>query len=317
MEFMNSHDPLKSYAARSMIRALPSQFHALSICSGIHPREHSLKNEINATIGYRAPAFSLKRRPSAGGCSFQTVCGPSLKCVDGPIHRLVCMGPIRQVVAHHSVNHLGELQISSKSTDRIRLIQTLELPQRILHMERCSDDLFMVSLPTTIEFRQINGFDIRGSINPHCQISISKKLPGDYLALVAEGEKSSFQIKDLSTGRLVSKFDAHGRKILQIEAWRDCSLLSILASDDSLVFFDTRIRLPIACHHVQSKSIVECIALQGRKCAIRSRTGYAFYDILSEWIPYFTISRNTDFAMANNEELILYGTRVRFSSRSR
>jgi hypothetical protein len=30
-----------------------------------------------------------------------------------------------------------------------------------------------------------------------------------------------------------------------------------------------------------------------------------FYDILSRWIPYFTISRNTDFAMANDAELIL------------
>jgi hypothetical protein len=227
----------------------------------------------------------------------QTLCAGAVKCADGPVQTIVGFGKTQTLAVHHSTNEIAELRFGQEA--RLRLVSNVQTADRIVNMESIDAECLVVTFPTRIEFRNVTELDSFRAVNIGSRIRRSKLLHTGFLCLASESDLS---LRSLVHGGVVLQHDIRGRDVLNIESWRSSSIFSVL-DRECVTFVDPRVGLPIVCH--ECRAAIECIALGSRGCAIRSKAGYMFYDIMSEWKPYFRISRNTDFAMAAAAGLVL------------
>jgi hypothetical protein len=300
----STDDPLLNYAIRAILRRLPLPFRIVASVA-VDGRHHSATKRRTPAVGIKRAAFKLVH--FATGCTKpRTICAASIKAFDGPVHRLFHMRDESQIVLFHSRRFLSEIRIDAKSADKLQVFQNYEFPQSILSAEKIDEGRLLITHPARLEVRDVTQLGSSGRFLETNVISLSKILNSDTAALVARSVGYwECQIMTIGEWKVISKIDIGERQIIQMDAWPESSLVSIITDDNAFVIYDTRTDLPIAANRVQSHLVVQNLALDRHKCVIRSRRGYEFYDILSEWTPYFRIDRNTDCAMTTRADMIL------------
>jgi hypothetical protein len=292
---INHPNPLVSYAARSILRAMPHMFCVMAAATVPLQLKGFKTPATTRQVGMAPRVYRPKPTPAPEG-PIQTTCAAAVKCAHGPVQTIVRLGQHPTVAVHHSTNEIAELQLSQQA--KLRLVSNVRTSDRIVNMESIGTDRLAVTLPTRIEFRDLDRFDSFQGVDVGGPIYRSKLLHSGFLCLASKSDLSLMSL----AGRVVLQYDIRGRNILNIESWKSSSFFSVLDSQ-FVTFVDPRVGLPIICHKCQAA--IECIAIGSRKCVIGSKAGYMFYDLMSKWKPYFRISRVTDFAMAARAGLVL------------
>jgi hypothetical protein len=296
-------DPLLNYAIRAILRRLPLPFRIIASVA-VNERHGSKAERCTSAVGFTPAAFKLAHSTSTS-THVRTICAASIKAFDGPVHRLFHMRDESQIVLFHSRRFLSEVRIKANTADKLHVTQDCEFSQPILNAEKIDHERLLVTHPTRLEVRNIAQLEPSGGFWVTNAISLSKVLNRNTVAVISKKIRSKFQIITIDGWKVISKVDIGDHQIIQMDTWPKSPLVSIIMNDDAFVIYDIRANLPIAANRVRSNLVLQSLALDGHKCVIRSRGGYEFYDIISEWTPYFKIGRNTDYVMTRGAHVIL------------
>jgi hypothetical protein len=313
--FINSTQPILSYCSRSLLRAMHPHYQRMAASVAMQRRRCPTQLRSNREHpSLLLPSLAPHERPPSTATRIQTCLGPSFK-LHGPVSGVACVTSQSTIIWHCSTM-LSEFRVDGKAHPRVRHVKSCHIPNPILSIDRYRERM-VICHKRQVDFRRSGTLDVDHSFRSPGTPRIAKLLPDkDAMAFVFERTPSSFYIRGLMDQREIVHCEIGDRRILQLCAWQASSLLGIVANDNVFIVYDTRVELPIATHPVQSDEILECLALSGRNCVFHTRNGFAFYDVLSAWRPYFTVAGNARIAMAREDELILCDQRGTFSCKA-